>query len=76
MDSFTKFDEKLPGKKKKDFYSIPQDEHTSDEQYKHAENVWNTFNLITMGDYHDLHLKSDILLFADDELHSNTYSQL
>ena len=31
MDSFTKFDEKLPGKKKKkkkDFYSIPQDEHT------------------------------------------------
>ena len=64
MDSFNKFNEtQLP--KKKDFYSILNNEHISDEQYKHAQNVWDTFNLKTMGDYHDLYLKSDILLLTD-----------
>ena len=64
MDSFEKFNEtKLP--EQKDFYSILNNEHISDEQYKHAQNVWDTFNLKTMGDYHDLYLKSDILLLAD-----------
>ena len=64
MDSFDRFNEtKLP--EKQDFYSILNNEHISDEQYKHAQNVWNTFNLKTMGDYHDLYLKSDILLLAD-----------
>ena len=64
MDSFNRFNEtKLPVQQ--DFYSILNNEHISDEQYKHAQNVWDTFNLKTMGDYHDLYLKSDILLLAD-----------
>ena len=64
MDCFDRFNEtKLP--EKQDFYSILNNEHISDEQYKHAQNVWDTFNLKTMGDYHDLYLKSDILLLAD-----------
>ena len=63
MDSFEKFNEKLPPKKK--FYSILNDEHITDEDYKHAQNVWNTFSLKNMGEYHDLYLKSDILLLAD-----------
>ena len=64
MDCFDRFNEsQLP--KKQDFYSILNNEHISDEQYKHAQNVWDTFNLKTMGDYHDLYLKSDILLLAD-----------
>ena len=64
MDCFDRFNEtKLPVQQ--DFYSILNNEHISDEQYKHAQNVWNTFNLKTMGDYHDLYLKSDILLLAD-----------
>ena len=64
MDSFDKFNEPhLPTKE--DFYSILTDESITDEQYKHAKNVWNTFNLKSMGEYHDLYLKSDILLSAD-----------
>ena len=47
------------------FDSILNDEDITDDQYKHAQNVWNTLNLKNMGEYHDLYLKSDILLLAD-----------
>ena len=64
MDSFQKFnDTHLPIKK--DFFSILYNQHITHEQYDHAQTVWNTFNLKTMGDYHDLYLKSDTLLLAD-----------
>ena len=33
--------------------------------YEHAINVWNKFNMKTFGDYHDIYLKSDVLLLAD-----------
>ena len=64
MDSFDKFNKtELPSKE--EFYSILIDEHISNDDYTHAQNVWNTFKLQTMGEYHDLYLKSDILLLAD-----------
>ena len=64
MDSFEKFeDDKLP--KKEDFFSIMNNEHITDEEYQHAQNVWDEFGLSSMGGYHDLYLKSDILLLAD-----------
>ena len=63
IDGFDKFNEKLPPKE--EFYSILNNKHISDEDYKHAQNVWNTFSLKNMGEYHDLYLKSDILLLAD-----------
>ena len=55
MDSFKKF------KKKKQSFQ----QKNSFTDYKHAQKVWKSFNLENMGDYHDLYLKSDVLLLAD-----------
>ena len=64
MDSFERFSEKqLP--KRNDFYSLLTDEEISEEEYAHAGKVWETFGIENMGQYHDLYLKSDVLLLAD-----------
>ena len=53
MDSFDKFnDRNLPSKEK--FFCMLSNEHITDKDYEHAQNVWNTFNLESMGQYHDL----------------------
>ena len=64
MDSVERFnDQQLPSKD--EFHSILTDEGIRDEQYTHAQKVWDIFKLQNMGEYHDLYLKSDILLLAD-----------
>ena len=47
------------------FYSILNQEAISAEDYAHAENIWRVFQCRTMGDYHDVYLKSDVILLAD-----------
>ena len=61
MDSILKFND-TPLPKREDFYSLLTDEDISDDEYSHAKDVWNTFGIKNMGEYHDLYLKSDILL--------------
>ena len=64
MSNFSKLSAKsLPPKDA--FYSKLTDSHISDSDYKHAQNVWKTFDCKTMRDYHDLYLKTDVLLLAD-----------
>ena len=64
MDSWERFNEKLLPSKK-DFYSNLNMEDINDIDYRHANNVFKRFKLENLGDYHDLHVKSDMLLLAD-----------
>ena len=50
---------------KEAFYSQLSDSHITDSDYAHAQNVWETFGCKSMKDYHDLYLKTDVLLLAD-----------
>ena len=63
MDSFKKFSQnKLPDRCK--FFSSLQDKCISDKDYLKANSIWYVFKMNTMGDCHDLYLKTDVLLLA------------
>ena len=64
MESFEKFNQKeLPTKDQ--FNNIPNDQHITDDEYDHAKKVWKTFQIKTMGEYHNLYLGSDMLLLTN-----------
>ena len=37
----------------------------SDGDYKHARKVWREFGIKNMGEYHDLYLRTDVVLLAN-----------
>ena len=64
MDSFKRFNEsKLPDKNK--FFSSLKDCGINEKEYQRANNVWKVFKIKNSGEYHDLYLKTDILLLCD-----------
>ena len=64
MDGLDKLKEtSLPPKKK--FFSSLTGEGVSGDDYRRAQKVSNTFDMKTMRDYHNLYLKTDVLLLAD-----------
>lgn len=64
MNCMDRFNEtSLPPKEA--FYSTLTMSSVSDEAYAHAQNVWEKFHMNTLGQYHDLYLKTDVLLLAD-----------
>ena len=64
MNDFNKFNEtELPPKK--EFYSQLAEEDIKDEDYEKAQHIWKHFNIKNLGEYHDLYLKTDVLLLTD-----------
>ena len=64
MDGWDKFNEtSIPNKES--FYSNLTMENISETDYRPANNVFKTFKLDNLGDYHDLYVRSNTLLFAD-----------
>ena len=59
LNSFDRFKEtSLPDKEL--FYSTLRNSNVTDQDYEHAINVWNKFNMKTFSDYHDIYFKSDV----------------
>ena len=42
-----------------------KDGHINEYYYLHDVTAWNEFKMNSLGDYHDLHLKADLLLLTD-----------
>ena len=63
MNDWSKFKDPLPAREA--FYSKLRSEECSEAEYEHAVKVCNSFNCKTLQDYHDLYLKTDVLLLAD-----------
>lgn len=47
------------------FYNKLNECDISEENYRHAQQVWDCFEIETLGDYSDLYIKSDVLLLCD-----------
>ena len=56
-------EDKLPDMHK--CFSFLKDECISEKNCLAAIDFWNVFKMNTMGDYHDLYLKTDVLLLAN-----------
>ena len=63
MDSWERFAETLLPDKKA-FYSELYLENITNEDYAHAQKVFEEFKLKNLGDYHHLYVQSDTLLLA------------
>jgi len=64
MNSWEKFEElELPSKSK--FYSKLNDSSITKKDYERAKKVFKLFKCKNLGDYHDIYLKTDVLLLAD-----------
>jgi len=64
MDSFERFsEEKLPAKEA--FYTNLAGKRITEDEYEHAQKVWEAFGCKTLGAYHDLYVVTDVLLLAD-----------
>ena len=64
ISSWDKFDEtELPPKEA--FYSELNMSDISNHDYSHAQRVWKGFDIKNFGEYHDLYLKTDVILLSN-----------
>ena len=50
---------------KESFYSNLTESHIEDDEYERAQRIWKHFGLKNIGQYHDLYLRTDVLLLTD-----------
>ena len=66
-DYFTSFDKfretQLPPKEA--FYSNLTESNIEDDEYERALKIWEHFGIRNLGQYHDLYLRTDVLLLTD-----------
>ena len=64
MSSWDKFEEtELPPKET--LYSNLNMSDISEQDYSHAQKVWKGFGMKNLGEYHDLYLKTDVILLSN-----------
>ena len=64
MSSWDRFEEtQLPSIEA--FYSKLNMSSISSDDYQHAQKVWKEVRIHNLGDYHDLYLKTDVVLLAN-----------
>ena len=64
MDSWDRFEEtSLPPINK--FFSKLNGSGISEEDYEHANRIWDKFSIRNLGEYHDLYLRTDVILLAN-----------
>ena len=65
MNSIKKFEEnKLPDKIT--FFSLLKDCGITENKHQRVINVWKVFKIKNLGEYHDLYLRTDVLLLCDE----------
>ena len=64
MNSWNRFN-KCKNPLYKNYYSKFNMSNISKEDYVHSQKIWNTFKIQDLGEYHDLYVKTDVLLLAD-----------
>ncbi|KAJ8973246.1 hypothetical protein NQ317_005459 [Molorchus minor] len=63
LDKIERLDEtKLPNIEH--FYNKLNDTNIDETDYAHAQLIWRTFNIQTLGEYSDLYMKTDIMLLT------------
>ena len=64
MSSWDKFEESqlLPIEA---FYGSLNMSNVSEDDYQHAQKVWKKFRIRNLGEYHDLYIRTDVILLAN-----------
>ena len=65
LDSFEKFNQPLPPYGNDWRNTLTGKIDVTKDQYKKALDLYNSFQCRSLGDYHDIYLKTDVLLLAD-----------